>query len=190
MGGGLLARLMPIGGSDQRALLEHRGLRVGDGLKLLVVNLHQVHGILGNGHAGGDHDHDRLALEDDLVGGQGAAVPGTVVLALKVQVRCGIDADDTRQPGGLLAGDAHYPGVGVLAEQQAGMQHAGELHIAGISGGPRHLPFAVDALRGLLDRCEPCHLSVSVLLNTLRLDGTRWGNPEPRLAHHGSPARC
>lgn len=134
----------------------HRLLGVHDGGELLVVDLDQVEGVLGEAPGLGGHRGDGLAGVDGLLHGHGVLLDGIPRPA----------AHGVGQARQLLPGQGrHHPlkarrlrdiypldvGVGVRAPEHRGVERPLELDVVGVEALPLHEPAVLLGLDRLAD---------------------------------------
>src|SRR5207302_2718725 len=98
-----------------------------------------------------------MADEDDAADGQRAAPAVRRVGLHERQVVAGEDADDAGLGRRGAAVDPDDAGVGVGAQDQARVEHAGQTKVAGVACRPRRLLAAVEARYRLADRRDAGH---------------------------------
>ena len=123
---GVFADAQPLLGMHQLARVGQRRLRIDGGLEFLVLDGHEAGGILGRSLALGHDGGDGMPVEEGFASGQGLARARQVLSGGERQVARGIDADHARHAARRLGVDASDARVGIGAEHQPRVQHAGE----------------------------------------------------------------
>ena len=137
-------------GMDHRRLRIERGLRIGDGRELLVVDLNQLAAVLGFGAAARHHGADRFAGPAGAVDRDGVLRRGLDALQMRQhadpgrddlgKLRAGDDGDHARRFLRRVRIDAFDFRMRMRRAHERHMRHARQHHVADILRAALHQP--------------------------------------------------
>ena len=137
-------------GMDHRRLRIERGLRIGDGRELLIIDLNQLAAVLGFGAAARHHGADRFAGPAGTVDRDGVLRRGLDALQMRQhadpggddlgKLRAGDDGDHARRFLRRVRIDAFDFRVGMRRAHERHMRHARQHHVADILRAALHQP--------------------------------------------------
>ena len=154
-GGAMHGQLFLAARAGRRAhawrILAHGLDRVDGGGQDVVLDLHQRGGVLRDGRRLGGHGHHGMPREQRAIDGERRLAARRGIDLDELQITRGEDTEDARHLRRGLGVDPRDARVGVRAQDQTHVHHAGQGEVRGVAREAGHLLAAVHAAQRLSD---------------------------------------
>ena len=149
-------------GMQDRGIRGERGVHVEQRGQLLVLDVDEPHGLVGDLARVRRDRGDPIADEEDVVPAQHRPVLQPAPEALPANVRARQDRAHARERACPLGVDGHDAGVRVRAAHERGLQRAGDVEVRGVRRRAGRLRVAVDAPLRTLEELGAGHRAATL----------------------------